>query len=121
MSQKETKQNKSMFIYTSLIFLVALILIMLAFFGKINRPAQEAPQPTETATVDITESIDKLKEDITALNDKINMYEHLIKANSYVSFDMIEEAKAEIVNISADSLTEEQKVLYEQIMAQINK
>lgn len=114
MNKNKQKQGNSMFLYTALIFLVALILIMISFFGKINRPKHSAPPaPTESA-----ETIKA--EDIEALNSELSTYESLVKANSYTAYGKYEEAAEEIKDINADSLTEEQKVLYEQITAKIN-
>lgn len=120
MDKKENKpnQNNSMFLYTALIFLVALVLIILAFFGKINRPVNTSvPIPTEA----VTDDIDKMKEDINILNAQLNTYESLIKANSYASSMNYDEAFNLISNIDAASLTEEQQVLYDEIMTKINE
>lgn len=123
MDKKENKpnQNNSMFLYTALIFLVALVLIILAFFGKINRPdtatAPELPEDMQTTS---TYDIDKMNEDIDSLNSQLGTYESLIKANSYIADMNYEEASAAISSIDENSLTEEQKVLYDQIINIIN-
>ena len=123
MDKKENKQNQnnSMFLYTALIFLVALVLIILAFFGKINRPENAtAPELPEDMKYTSTSNIDKMEENISALNSQLSTYESLIKANSYIADTNYEEAEAAISNIDADSLTEEQRVLYDQIINFIN-
>ena len=120
MDKKENKpnQNNSMFLYTALIFLVALVLIILAFFGKINRPVNTSvPIPTEI----VTDDIDKIKEDINILNAQLNTYEILIKANSYAASMNYDEAFNLISSIDTASLTEEQKVLYDEIITKINE
>lgn len=119
--EKKPNQNNSMFLYTALIFLVALVLIILAFFGKINRPenatAPELPEDMQTTS---TYDINNMKEDINILNSQLSIYESLVKANSYIADMNYEEADALISNIDENSLTEEQKVLYDQIINIIN-
>ena len=124
MDKKENKQNQnnSMFLYTALIFLVALVLIILAFFGKINRPNNAVtPMPTENVQSAAEDETDKMKENINNLNSQLSTYESLIKANSYAASMNYEEAKALIDNIDGSSLTEEQKVLYDQIINTIDE
>lgn len=116
------QQNNSMFLYTALIFLVALVLIIIAFFGKINRPNHDTATPEpESSQATITEDIDRMKEDISALGTELKIYESLVRANSYTASEQYEEAAAELNGMNADSLTEEQKILYEQIINAINE
>ena len=120
--EKKPNQNNSMFLYTALIFLVALVLIILAFFGKINRPSNAVtPMPIEDVQSASMNETDKMKEDISNLNSDLTTYESLIKANAYASSNNYEEAKALIDNIDESSLTEEQKVLYDQIINTIDE
>ena len=124
MDKKENKQNQnnSMFLYTALIFLVALVLIILAFFGKINRPNNAVPPvPTEEIQYTTADETEKMKEDISRLNSQLSIYESLVKANSYAASMNYEEAKTLIDNIDVASLTEEQKVLYDQIINTIDE
>ena len=65
MKEKKNKQNNSLFIYTALIFVVALLFIILAFFGQTNLTKLRGEinkselQPTEAAitAVPATEEI----------------------------------------------------------------
>ena len=119
--EKKPNQNNSMFLYTALIFLVALILIILAFFGKINRPnSAPVPEPTEDVQSLTADDIDKMKNEINTLNSQLTTYESLIKANSYTAAGNYEEATAAVNDIDPDSLTEEQRILYDQIINLIN-
>ena len=110
-----------MFLYTGLIFLVALILIILAFFGKINRPnSAPVPEPTEDVQSLTADDMDKMKNEINTLNSQLSTYESLLKANSYTAAMNYEEAESIISNIDENSLSEEQRVLYDQIINLIN-
>lgn len=134
---KYSKENKSMYLYTALIFVVALLLILLAFFGQTNisrlgNRANEIAQSTEVVTTDPTEapqsteefarisnmasSLDKENKD---LKNSLAVYDNLINANELVSKDKIFEAQDIINTIDETSLTEGQKVLYNQIKDKI--
>lgn len=67
----KNNENKSLFLYTSLIFIVAILLIILAFFGQANvqksQPRAEEPEQTAQVTSQpaggITERVAELSED----------------------------------------------------------
>lgn len=138
------KQNNSMFIYTALIFVVALILIILAFFGQTNlsnlRKSTEnlsteqnytpLPQPTEETIptppgtdelARLTNSLSALKSENESISSQLDLYESLLAANGYMSVGNSEEALSILNSIDTSALTDDQKILYEQIITTINK
>lgn len=146
-NSKEGKQNNTMFLYTALIFVVALILIILAFFGQKNLtnlrsstenilPTQtvqttesiETPQPTESTTsaksedlAILTNSLSNLKAENDKLSDQISVYELLLAANGYTTVGNTDEAAELLNNIDTSVLTDDQIILYNQILNTINE
>lgn len=120
-NNNKSDQGKSMFLYTALIFLVALILILVAFFGNLKRPknANEV-QPTPIIIED-TSSYEAAKETISDLEAQLKTYSDLLKANSYINSESYDEAEIIINSINADSLTEDEKILYDNITTKINE
>lgn len=141
MSKSENKNdNKSMFLYTALIFFVAVILIIVSFFGQ-NNMQKNQPQIdnkteetqslsgiSEKAAVlseenrQLLEENSKLKEENsslkqsnTSLSEQISVDNLLLSANGY--FTLGNDSKAlEILNtINYDGLTGDQKILYDAI------
>ncbi|MGN0164189.1 MAG: hypothetical protein ACI4EA_11520 [Candidatus Ornithomonoglobus sp.] len=143
-NKQNPNQSKSMFLYTALIFAVALILIILAFFGQTNLSAlrkstEQLPEITEqvietteaveekTASPD-NEAIAKMTNTISALNTEnsqlkniVTTYDNLLEANSYISKGDKENADVILSSIDESALTENQKILYDQIKNQINE
>lgn len=140
-NKQNPNQSKSMFLYTALIFAVALILIILAFFGQTNLSAlrkstaqlpeiteQAAPAAEEkTASAD-DEAIAKMTNTISALDSENNQlkkevttYDNLLEANSYISKGDKDNADAILSSVDESTLTENQKILYDQIKKQINE
>lgn len=123
---------------------MALILIILAFFGQTNLSAlrkstAQLPEATEQ-TVDVTEAaeektvspdndtIAKMTNTISALDSensqlksKVTTYDNLLEANSYISKGDKENADTILGSIDESTLTENQKILYDQIKNQINE
>ena len=131
--------NNSMFIYTALIFIVALIFIILAFFGQKNltqlrketESIASSPQATaaapESTTVPNEEiaimanTISALKSDNDRLKASIDTYDKLLSANGYLPVGSMTEAGSVIADIDRNSLTEDQKILFDQITNTINE
>lgn len=125
--------NKSLFIYTALIFSVAVILIILSFFGQTNlqkkqpkveentEQTQTASGITERAAVlseenkNLIEENNKLKTENQELTEKQLQNDLLLSANGY--FSLGNEAKAlEMLNaVSYDQLSVDQKIIYDNI------
>ncbi|MCH5185159.1 MAG: hypothetical protein J1F64_03440 [Oscillospiraceae bacterium] len=70
--------NKSLFVYTGLIFIVALIIIILTFFGQ-DRILKETNEQIETATAGITERATILSDENMKLSEKVIDLEAQIK------------------------------------------
>ena len=144
MNKKEKRQNNSMFIYTALIFVVALILIILAFFGQTNLtnlrktaedvPASEtpsetvsetaAPQPTSTAVEELailTNTVSNLRAENDNLQKTIDTYENLLSANGYISVGNTDMAQKILNTIDRNALSDDQKILFDQISNTINE
>lgn len=144
-NNKKKKQNNSMFIYTALIFVVALIFIILAFFGQTNlsnlrrdteneivsetvqeTPAAEEPsvQPTQLPNEELAIMANRLS-NMTSENEQlkstISVYESLLAANGYASVGNITEAEKLLGSIDVNALTDDQKILFDQITNIINE
>lgn len=128
--------NKSLFLYTSLIFIVAVLLIVLSFFGQTNLkksqpPVEASAEPsnsgiTERAAV-LSEENKNLIEENTALKaenqellKKQTMNDILLSANGY--FSLGNNAKAlEMLNaVIYDELSVDQKIIYDNIKTAID-
>lgn len=141
--------NKSLYIYTALIFLVAVILILISFFGQ-SKLAQTQPDPISVEEAhSITERAAALSEEnARLLNETINLKNQLaekenqlleaqvnlelykksreniqllLSANGYCSKKMYSEAKQIIENIDESIFTEDEKIIFSQIKKDIEK
>lgn len=149
MKEKKNKQNNSMFIYTALIFVVALVFIILAFFGQTNLTKLRGEinkselQPTEAAITAVpateeaqtpsptpenpdeyaimTNTISSLKAENDKLTAKINVYDELLSANGYISVGNLDKAAEIIAGIDRNALSDDQIILFDQITNTINE
>lgn len=139
--QKNPNSNSSMFLYTALIFVVALILIIIAFFGQKNlmdlrRTTDAMSEPEQTETIaDYTPSpeprddelavmantISTLQAENTTLKSSVDIYEKLLAANGYISSGNTAEAEKIISEINSADLTGDQLILYNQILTTVNE
>ena len=128
--------NKSLFLYTSLIFIVAVLLIILSFFGqtnlKKNQPAVDTN--TDTANSGITEKAailseenknlieenSKLKTENKELQDKLTINDILLSANGYCSLGNNDKAYEMLNAIVYDELSADQKIIYDNIKTVID-
>lgn len=143
-NNKETKNAKSLFLYTALIFLVALLMIILSFFGqnhadKLKETEQRAQTITERASalsdenLRLTGRITELEAEKEALakdlNDKTIALENITIQQSnedkvmeaFVAYNERRYAKAveTIKEVNPDALGENAKALYEKIAQKI--
>lgn len=136
-NNNKQKENKSMYLYTALIFVVALLLILLAFFGQTNisrlgNRANEMGVSTEiesaspTNTPPTTEEFARISNMASALDsenkelkDKLSVYDNLINANDLASQGKYTEAREITDLIDETTLTDSQKVLYNDIKDKI--
>lgn len=136
-NNNKQKENKSMYLYTALIFVVALLLILLAFFGQTNisrlgNRANEMGVSTETEsasptnTPPTTEEFARISNMASALDsenkelkDRLSVYDNLITANYLASQEKYTEAREITDLIDETTLTDSQKVLYNEIKDKI--
>ena len=138
--KNKNSQNRSMFLYTALIFAVALVFIILAFFGQTNisnlrrsadlatSPAAASEEPDQTTVTDSPEELARLGNAVSALEAEnsslkkdIEVYSALINANARISENNPEEAAAELEKVNYDLLSSEEKMLYEQTSKRIDE
>ncbi len=136
-NNNKKKENRSMYLYTALIFVVALLLILIAFFSQSNisrlgnranefntaSPASELTNtpvpPDEFAKIaNMASELDTKNKDLTA---QVETYDKLLLANAYVYSEEYEQAETVINTIDAGLLSENQNILYEQIKEKINE
>lgn len=82
--------NKSLFLYTSLIFIVAILLIIIAFFGQTNvqknQPVIEIEETAQPLNNGIAERASVLSEENRILlEEKTNLEEELRSKNAIIS------------------------------------
>ena len=138
MKNEKKKENRSIYIYTALIFAVALVLIILTAFSqprvnKLGKRAEEfKPEATESVSTDeiakysnMAASLDmenkELNSEISEKNKQIQVYEFLLTANAQVSDGQFVEAEEMLTQIDATTLTENQTILYNEITEKINE
>ena len=138
MKNEKKKENRSIYIYTALIFAVALVLIILTAFSqprvnKLGKRAEEfKPEATESVTTDeiakyanMAASLDtenkELNSEISEKNKQIQIYEFLLTANAHVSEGQFVEAEEMLTQIDATTLTDNQMILFNEITEKINE
>lgn len=133
----KNKESRSMYLYTALIFVVALLLILIAFFSQTNitrlgkraeefstqAPAAEVSQEPSSSEqlATISNMAHQLDSENKILKEQLNIYDELALANQCIADDEYEQADAIISSINADNLSENQKLLYEQIKEKLNE
>ena len=128
-----------MFLYTALIFAVALVLIIIAFFGQKNirelRMSTTQAVPTAAATTSSEEkktpepdelaltanALSAAQEENTALKAELGTYKAISAAYRKAAAGDMAEAEAVLSGLDKEALTEEQMVLYEQTEKVIKK
>ena len=138
MKNEKKKENRSIYIYTALIFAVALVLIILTAFSqprvnKLGKRAEEfKPEATESVSTDeiakyanMAASLDmenkELNSEISEKNKQIQIYEFLLTANAQVSDGQFVEAEEMLTQIDATTLTDNQMILFNEITEKINE
>lgn len=126
--------NKSLFLYTSLIFIVAVLLIILSFFGQTNMKKNMTQVDTEAANSGITERAavlseenknlleenNKLKTENQELTKKITTNDILLSANGYFSLGNNDKALEMLLAVNYDGLSVDQKIIYDNIKTAID-
>lgn len=137
----EHKTNKSLFLYTSLIFLVALLMIVVSFFGQshlesIRETEQKAKNLTEKTSMLSDQNL-YLTEQVTTLSKEIEEKDALIASSqtaveeatlreenlnntlaAYVKMKEKEKSKAKeyISLVNPDLLSHDGKWLYDEVI-----
>ncbi len=132
------KGNKSLFLYTALIFVVSIIMILIAFVGQENI---QNMQPEDSSGMTITEKVNKLSEDnrilleerisLTRKNEALTarfeiiskqneIMDNLLKIEALLEEKKIDEAKLIYDTIDPTVLEETQKLHYDRITLKFN-
>lgn len=134
------KENRSMYLYTALIFAMALLLIIIAFFSqtnisKLGNRANEiaaentaVPAETQTPTVYTSDEFARLSNMAAALDaenkqlkETISVYDKLSDANGYISDGNTDKAEEIINDIDETTLSDNQNVFYNEIKNKLNE
>lgn len=137
MNKKNTKkENRSMYLYTALIFAVALLLIIVAFFAQTNvsrlgKRAEEfaTPAPAAAQTADpksnelakYANMASELDAENKTLKQQIETYDKLLAVNASLAGGNIAEAETAFAEIDETVLSDSQRILYEEIKIKINE
>ena len=130
------KEARSMYLYTALIFVVALILIILAFFSqtnisrlgkRANEFATAPPEITQTSSpqaeelaklANMARELDRENAELKAQKD---ISDKLFAANAYVKNEQLAEAESIIAQLDESKLSNDQKILLEETKTKINE
>lgn len=144
----EKRRNFSLFFYTGLIFVVAVLLIIIAFFSQ-SKVEQSQPDEINAQTEGITQraailseenktlleenmslkkaqeentrAIDELNGRVSFLEENVRISEAIISANGYVSKKMYSEARNILKQINEENLSDDEKILYNSLMKKVGK
>lgn len=129
--------NKSLFLYTGLIFIVAVLLIILSFFGQINlqknQPKTEETEDiaqtntgiTERAAVlseenkNLVEENSQLKQNNEELSEKLKQNDLLLAANGYFSLGAKDKAQECLDAVNYEALSSDQQMIYDAVKKEI--
>ena len=146
MAENNDKQtNKSLFLYTALIFLVALVMIIISFFGQTHLESteetkQKAQSITERASVlseenlHLTEQVSNMQEtieqaeidiklkdeQIQTLTSQSYSYKKLLSAYVLYQQEKYDEAKIMVSDIDPSVLEEDGTNIYQAIISANN-
>lgn len=131
--EQNNNGNKSLFLYTALIFFVAVILIILAFFGQTNLqknqppisseiPVQTPVSIPEKAAV-VSEENSKLIQEVSALKSELETANTELTNSKILleAYDAKLQNNAEALNLILSSLnyeqlSDEQKAVYDKLL-----
>ena len=108
------KENKSLFLYTSLIFIVSILMILIAFAGQNHirkvQPETDASGNSLTNKVNtLSEQNAKLTNENAALNQKIMELENTNTANQQIIDDYLNQINS--LTNSVETLTHDNNIL----------
>lgn len=132
----KSKSSTSLYLYTALIFLVALLMIILSFFAQGEREAlkQETQTLTEKASAvseqnmllteqvaDLTKQLEEKTTAVDTLTKESEAYKSVISAYERMLEDKNTEAYEIISGVDAAILTDDTLALYNQITETLKK
>ena len=145
----EKKEGKSLFLYTALIFLAAIIIVVISFFSQINLEKKHNEYVGEEAAKSITEKTAQLSEEnLILLETTKNLNEHNSQLNEknkefatqnetlqkniksddelYKLFNLIKNKKTEEASqlfdtINAEAFSGEKLAFYEYLKKELDK
>lgn len=136
-NKNNKKENHSMYLYTALIFVVALLLIIVSFFSqtnisklgnRANEFAAETPAVTETPSADASEDLARISNMAATLDTEnknlkaqLEIYEKLADAIVYINTSNQAEAQALIDTIDQTLLSDKQRMFYDEIKTKLNE
>ena len=128
--------NKSMFLYTALIFIVAVLLIIFSFLGQTNMQknqpqVSESPDKENTVLLENNSNLKKenqelseeniqLKSDNESLVQKQSQNDLLLSANGYFTLGNNSMALETLDKVNYNDLSSDQKIIYDNIKNNIN-
>ena len=136
--------NKSMFLYTALIFIVAVLLIIFSFLGQTNmqknQPQVSESPDKEMASIlseentvllennsnlkkenqELSEENIQLKSDNESLVQKQSQNDLLLSANGYFTLGNNSMALETLDKVNYNDLSSDQKIIYDNIKNNIN-
>ena len=140
----ENKKQNSLYLYTALIFLVALVMIIISFFGqknleKTNKAIQNSQSISEKSAAISAENVRLVEENLVLNNQiterdakileleakiaeadlKISNYDLLMSAHSYFATKNYKKAKEVLDQVDFEKLEGDSKVLYLHILNEI--
>lgn len=130
------KESRSMYLYTALIFVVALLLILVSSFSqtnisKLGNRANEFATSTPLATDPPSAKADELAKianmaaELDAKNESLTLQleqaDKLFTANAYIKNSQFDEAEMIISELDETTLSDNQKILLEDIKIKINE
>ena len=110
--------NKSMFLYTALIFIVAVLLIIFSFLGQTN--LQENNSNLKKENQELSEENIQLKSDNESLVQKQSQNDLLLSANGYFTLGNNSMALETLDKVNYNDLSSDQKIIYDNIKNNIN-
>ena len=150
-NNKNNSGNKSLFLYTALIFVAAILIIVVAFFGQKNIINSQTELPAQTAEPsgdgitqkaamisELNSTLTKQNESLTTLNeeltnDKKELEQRISELEinytngnifctiyQYIHDKNFDDAKEALSMINPDSLTDAQKIIYNNIKKILN-
>lgn len=144
--ENKKDNSRSLYLYTALIFVVALVMIIISFFGqsnleKTNKAIQDQKSISEKSAAlseenmklveknielenKLTEKdaeIEELKSTIAQKDEKIQMHDKLAMAYSYYTVKNFEKAEQLLKEVDFEMLDGDLKVLYTQILDEIKE